>query len=65
MNANLLPEHSYLNRRIDRAYTRMLAAKTRDWRCAWADAFIVNVSARNALRSVAEVRAIERARGLR
>jgi hypothetical protein len=59
MNANLAPEHSYMDRRIDRAYTRMLAAKTTAWAHAWGDAFVANVSARNAMRTVAEVRRIE------
>jgi hypothetical protein len=59
------PEHSYIDRRIARAYDRMLGAKTSAWAHAWGDGFVANVSARNAMRSVAEVRAIEKARGLR
>lgn len=67
MNANIdcVPERSYIELRIQRSYTRMLAAKTDEWRHAWGDAFVVNCSARNAMRSVAEVRQIERERGLR
>jgi hypothetical protein len=66
MNASpdAIPERSYMDRRVDRAYQRMLAAKTDDWRHAWGDGFVVSVRARNAMRSVAEVRAIEKARGL-
>jgi hypothetical protein len=65
MNANLIPEHSYLNRRIDRAYTRMLAAKTSKWAHAWANGMLSACRARNAMRTPAEIRAIEKARGLR
>lgn len=61
---DFVPENSYINRRIDRAYQRMLAAKTLAWRHAWGDGFVANVSARNAMRTVAEVRQIERAMGL-
>jgi len=64
MNAQPIPENSYINRRINRAYDRMLAAKTSRWRHAWGDAFVANCSARNAMRSVAEIRQLERARGL-
>lgn len=63
---NAVPvEHSYIERRIQRAYDRMLAAKSVEWRHAWGDGFVANVSARNAMRTVAEVRQIERERGLR
>lgn len=63
---NAVPEHQpHIERRIQRAYDRMLAAKTECWRHAWGDAFVVSCSARNAMRTVAEVRAIEKARGLR
>lgn len=66
MNANLeIPEHSYIERRIQRAYDRMLAATSTEWRHAWGDGFLANVSARNAMRTVAEVRQLERERGLR
>jgi hypothetical protein len=65
MNAVLTPEHSYMDKRIARSYERMLAAKTSAWAHAWGDGFVANVSARNAMISVAEVRAIEKARGLR
>lgn len=50
--------------RVDRTYNRMLAAKTLEWRHAWGDAFVASVSARNAMRTVAEVRRIEQERGL-
>ena len=51
-------------RRVDRAYARMIKASSQCWRHAWGDAFVAAVSARNALRSVAEVRELEKARGL-
>lgn len=54
----------WIERRIERAYQRMLSAKSECWRHAWGDGFLANVSARNAMRTVAEVRAIEKARGL-
>lgn len=58
-------EHQpHIERRIERAYQRMLAAKSRAWRYAWSDGFLANVSARNAMRSVAEVRRLERELGL-
>jgi hypothetical protein len=60
-----IPDNSYLNRRIDRAYTRMVAARTAAWAHAWGDALVANCKARNELRSVAELCAIEKARGLR
>lgn len=65
MNANPIPEHGYIDQRIERCYQRMLRAKTTDWRHAWGDGFVANVSARNAMRTVAEVRQLERERGLR
>jgi hypothetical protein len=64
-SAEVIPERSYLDQRIQRSYSRMLAAQTDAWRHAWCDGFLASVSARNAVRSVAEVRQIERARGLR
>lgn len=64
MNAVPVEHQPKIERRIQRAYDRMLAAKTEDWRHAWGDGFVANVSARNAMRTVAEVRAIERARGI-
>jgi len=65
MNANIAERCNPVEQRIERAYQRMLAAKTLAWRYAWGDAFVANCSARNAMRTVAEVRAIEKARGLR
>jgi hypothetical protein len=62
---DFIPERSAIDRRIDHCYRRMLAAKSSAWAHAWGDGFVANVSARNALRSVAEVRQIERDRGLR
>lgn len=53
-----------IERRIQRAYERMLSAKTECWRYAWGDAFVVAVKARNAMRTVAEVRALEKKLGL-
>lgn len=57
-------EHSYLDARINRAFVRMLAAKTREWSHRWGDAFVMNIRARNAQRSPNEVREIERQRGI-
>jgi hypothetical protein len=62
---DFIPERSYIERRIDHCYRRMLAAKSSAWAHAWSDGFVANVSARNAMRSVAEVRQLEKARGLR
>jgi hypothetical protein len=50
--------------RLERAYVRMLAAKSKAWEHRWGDAFVSLVRARNAQRSVAEVRELERQRGL-
>lgn len=65
MNAHPVEHQPHIERRIQRAYERMLAAKTTEWQHAWGDGFVANVSARNAMRSVAEVRQLERARGIR
>lgn len=65
MNAVPVEHQPRIERRIQRAYERMLLAKSTEWRHAWGDGFVANVSARNAMRTVAEVREIERARGLR
>jgi hypothetical protein len=54
----------HLHRRIDRAYTRMLAAKTPAWEHRWGDVFVCLVRARNAMRTPEEVRQLERERGL-
>jgi hypothetical protein len=51
-------------RRVDKTYARMIAAKTTCWRHAWGDSFKVCVMARNALRTVAEVRELEKKLGL-
>ena len=64
MSAVPVEHQPSIERRIERAYQRMLAAKSIEWRHAWGNGFVANVSARNAMRSVAEVRRIERARGL-
>jgi hypothetical protein len=61
VNACLKPVH---DSRIERAYRRMLSAKTQPWRAAWCSGFIASVSVRNAMRSVEEVRELERERGL-
>lgn len=53
-----------LHWRIDRAYNRMLAAKSPEWAHRWGDAFVVYIRARNAQRTPAEVRRLERARGI-
>jgi hypothetical protein len=58
-------QHSSIERRIQKAYERMLKAKSECWRHAWGDGFVANVSARNAMRTVAEIRQLERERGLR
>jgi hypothetical protein len=62
---DFIPERSNIDQRIERCYQRMLGAKTEAWRHAWGDALVVNCSARNAMRTVAEVRQLEKARGLR
>ncbi len=59
MNSNTI------NQRIEKAYKRMLNAKTQCWQKAWGDSFVVHVRARNAMRDRDELREIERARGLR
>lgn len=64
MSAVPVEHQPRIERRIQRAYDRMLAAKSVEWRHAWGDGFCANVSARNAMRSVAEVRQLERERGL-
>ena len=46
--------------RINRSYARMMAAKSEKWRWAWGQGFHANWLARGAMRSVAEVREIER-----
>jgi hypothetical protein len=50
--------------RIERCYQRMLAAKCLKWRQAWGQGFVTCVSARNAMRSVDEVRDMEKRMGL-
>lgn len=64
MNAVPVEHQPHIERRIQRAYDRMLAAKSECWRHAWGDGFVANVSARNAMRSVAEVRVLEKKLGL-
>ncbi len=59
------PEHTYLHRRIDRAYTRMVAAKSQEWAHRWGDAFVTYVRARNAQRTPREVAELETRMGLR
>lgn len=54
----------FIHRRIDRAYNRMLAARSSVWAHRWADAFVVYVRARNAQRTPDEVRQLERDLGL-
>lgn len=61
---DFVPENTYLHRRIDRAYTRMVAAKSPEWSHRWGDAFVNYVRARNAMRTPNEVRELERERGL-
>jgi hypothetical protein len=53
-----------IHQRIDKAYQRMLAAKSKVWEHRWGDAFVCLVRARNAQRTAAEVRELERERGL-
>lgn len=67
MNARseAIPENSSINAKIDRAYKHMLAAKTEAWSHRWGDCFVVHVRARNSMRTPAEVREIEKQRGLR
>lgn len=64
MNAVPIEHQTRIEKRIQRSYERMLAAKSTEWRHAWGDGFCANVSARNAMRTVAEVRAMEKQRGL-
>jgi hypothetical protein len=64
VNAVISENSPYLHRRIDRAYNRMLAAKSTEWAHRWGDAFVHLVRARNAQRTPAEVRQLERERGL-
>jgi hypothetical protein len=54
-----------LERRIYRSEQRMRLARRPEWAHAWCGAFLRNVSARNARRSVAEVRQLETSKGLR
>jgi hypothetical protein len=60
-----IPERSYLDQRIQRSYDRMTRARSVEWAHRWADAFLINVRARNAMRTPAEIRQLERERGLR
>lgn len=53
-------EHSWIEARINRAYQRMLEAKTECWADRWAAAFIASNSAHQAMAAVAKVRATER-----
>jgi hypothetical protein len=63
---NAVPEMvPYITTRIDRAYKHMLNAKSTNWAHAWGDVFCLYVRARNAQRTPAEVRELERQRGLR
>lgn len=64
MNAVVAENSPFLHRRIERAYRHMLAAKTQAWSHIWGDAFLLYVRARNAKRTPAEIRELERARGL-
>jgi hypothetical protein len=57
--------HTHLDRRIQRAYERMLAAKSEKWTHAWGDAFVAICRTRNRLRTADEVLELEKARGLR
>jgi hypothetical protein len=54
----------FIHRRIDRAYNRMIGAKSSCWERRWGDVFVLYVRARNAMRTPAEVRELERTRGL-
>lgn len=67
MNANIdcVPERGHLEQRISRAEARMNAAKTSQWKHLWWGVMARQINARNAMRTTAEVRAIEKARGLR
>lgn len=53
-----------IHRRLDKAYNRMLTAKTTEWAHRWGDAFVLLVRSRNAQRTPDEVRQLERDRGL-
>lgn len=52
-------------RRVDRAMAHMIAARSREWRHLWGEIFVICVRARNAMRTPREIRALEKARGLR
>lgn len=65
MNAQPTPENSpHLHRRIDRALARMTAAKSTEWAHRWGDIFCIYVRARNSMRTPAEIRELENARGI-
>lgn len=53
-----------VHQRIERAYVRMLSAKSNEWAYRWGDVFCSLIRARNAQRTVEEVRQLERDRGL-
>lgn len=55
---------STLDMRISRAESRMKQARCVKWRHAWCGAFLRFVRERNAIRTVAEVREIEKRMGL-
>jgi hypothetical protein len=50
-----IPEHSSIERRIQKAYSRMSKAKG-EWAARWADAYKSNDSAKKAMDAVATVR---------
>lgn len=64
MNTVLAENSPFVHSRIDRAYKRMCAAKTASWQHIWGDAFVLYVRARNSQRTPAQVRQLERERGL-
>jgi hypothetical protein len=66
MKADVIPENdNFIHQRINRCYDRMILAKSSAWAHRWADVFMVYVRARNSMRTPAEVREIEKQRGLR
>lgn len=60
-----IPERGYLEQQISRAEQRMNQATSPMWRHLWWGVMARKINARNAKRSHAEVRQIERERGLR
>ena len=63
-SVGIVPERSFIESQICRAEARMNRAKSSKWAHLWCGVMIRKINARNAMRSVAELRQIELARGL-